>query len=292
MNRFVFLFTLLIMILGLNCNQYEVSMVDPGTINNIGKVSISISEAPNQITNVIATLSRRGFEDRILILTISDSSQSASGEFTNVPIGMWHLKVYARDGLGVVRYSGESDVEVLPGQTSIVELELLPTSGSIEIHVTWGGECTPAQSGLVSWWTGDGTANDIVGSNHGILMNGATYGFGKVRHAFYFDGVDDRVAIADNDNLKFGSFTIEGWIYVETFPSFMGRIFFRGDDRHQYDPYSLNVISDGKLAFIIEADPSHHVDLIAPIQAKTFLHVAATLSFRSDAIIRERLYSR
>ncbi|MDI6765215.1 MAG: LamG domain-containing protein [Bacteroidota bacterium] len=215
MNRIVFLFALLIIILGLNCNQYKDGVIDPGTNHNIGKVSISISQAPDEVTSVIATLSRRGFEDRILILTISDKGQSAWGEFTDVPIGMWHLKVDARNDLGIVRYSGERDVEVLPGQTSVVELELLSTSGGIEIHVTWGGKCTTPPSGLVSWWSGDGTANDVAGSNHGMLMNGATFGQGKVRRAFSFDGIDDYVRIPHSPSLNpSGSFSVEAWIYL------------------------------------------------------------------------------
>ncbi|MDI6765216.1 MAG: hypothetical protein QME52_00060 [Bacteroidota bacterium] len=105
MRRISFIFILLIF--GLSCNQYKESVTEPGTIDNSNTVSISISQAPDEVTSVIATLSRRGFEDRILILTISDKGQSAWGEFTDVPIGMWHLKVDARNDLGIVRYSGE-----------------------------------------------------------------------------------------------------------------------------------------------------------------------------------------
>ena len=43
-------------------------------------------------------------------------------------------------------------------------------------------------AGLVSWWPGDGNANDIVGDNHGTLENGATFATGKVNQAFSFDG--------------------------------------------------------------------------------------------------------
>ncbi len=51
--------------------------------------------------------------------------------------------------------------------------------------------CTPPPSGMVSWWPGDGTANDIKGTNDGTLQNGATFAPGKVGQAFSFDGVND-----------------------------------------------------------------------------------------------------
>ena len=67
-------------------------------------------------------------------------------------------------------------------------------------------------SGLVSWWPGDGHANDIVGDNHGTLMNDATYAPGKVNQAFSFDGVDDYVQIPYDDSFNLSSFTLQAWV--------------------------------------------------------------------------------
>ena len=53
--------------------------------------------------------------------------------------------------------------------------------------------CVQPPAGLVSWWPGEGNANDIVGSNHGTLQNGATFAAGMVGQAFSFDGIDDYV---------------------------------------------------------------------------------------------------
>lgn len=71
-----------------------------------------------------------------------------------------------------------------------------------------------APAGLVSWWTGDGTAADRVGTSHGTLQNGVSYVAGEVRQAFYFDGVDDYVSVPDNPAWAFGTndFTIELWV--------------------------------------------------------------------------------
>ena len=51
--------------------------------------------------------------------------------------------------------------------------------------------------GLVSWWPGDGHADDVAGGNHGTLLNGATFAPGVVGQAFSFDGVDGYVEIGD-----------------------------------------------------------------------------------------------
>jgi hypothetical protein len=76
--------------------------------------------------------------------------------------------------------------------------------------------CTPAPSGLVSWWPAEGNANDIVGTNNGALVNGATYESGMVGQGFSFNGVNSYVQIADSPSLDLtNEFTIELW-YKDT----------------------------------------------------------------------------
>ena len=56
--------------------------------------------------------------------------------------------------------------------------------------------------GIVSWWTGDGTAADHVGTNQGSLMAGGTYAQGEVRQAFSFDGTSGWVDIPNSASLN------------------------------------------------------------------------------------------
>jgi uncharacterized repeat protein (TIGR02543 family) len=72
--------------------------------------------------------------------------------------------------------------------------------------------CLPFPAGLVSFWPGAGNANDIFGTNDGILLNGATFTAGKVGGAFNLDGVDDYVSVPNAANLNPSSITIEAWI--------------------------------------------------------------------------------
>lgn len=72
--------------------------------------------------------------------------------------------------------------------------------------------CVSPPSGMVSWWSGDGNANDIVGSNDGTLFNGVTFASGKVGQAFSLDGVDDFVSVPNATSLQLQDFTIDAWI--------------------------------------------------------------------------------
>jgi hypothetical protein len=74
--------------------------------------------------------------------------------------------------------------------------------------------CDPIPAGLVSWWSGDGTANDIQNLNNGTLQNGATFASGKVGQAFSFDGVDDNVVVPDAPSLNpVNAVTLDAWVY-------------------------------------------------------------------------------
>jgi len=104
------------------------------------------------------------------------------------------------------------------GGYSVVASNSLNTVTSLVATLTVTGSaptncalCAP--SGLISWWTADGTANDRVGTNNGTLNNAVTFVAGIVGQAFSFDGVDSYVSVPDNSAWAFGtnSFTIELW---------------------------------------------------------------------------------
>jgi hypothetical protein len=79
-------------------------------------------------------------------------------------------------------------------------------------HVA-AADCQPAPLGLVGWWPGDGNANDIAGTNNGILLGGATAtDVGVVGSAFSFDGTNSYVQIADSSVLEPSTLTIEAWV--------------------------------------------------------------------------------
>ncbi len=89
--------------------------------------------------------------------------------------------------------------------------------GLSEVQFYTADVCTPAPSGLVSWWGGDDNALDIVGTNNGTLQGSATYASGKVGQAFSFDGGEDNyVEIPNSSSLNpTGAFSVDGWFYID-----------------------------------------------------------------------------
>ncbi len=67
-------------------------------------------------------------------------------------------------------------------------------------------------AGMVSWWPGDGNANDIVDGNPGALTGDATFAPGMVGKGFSLDGTGDFVLVADSANLNItGDVTVDLW---------------------------------------------------------------------------------
>jgi hypothetical protein len=131
-----------------------------------------------------------------------------------------------------------------------------------------GTNCVFPPSGLISWWPGDGNADDIIGGNNGTLMNGATFAPGIVAQAFSFDGVDDIVSVgttgfptgasartaamwvkldpSDDASVSFG-YGSEAWGQgFAIFPSYYsGNLFFSAFGS-SYDLFTTNDIRDNQ----------------------------------------------
>jgi hypothetical protein len=70
-------------------------------------------------------------------------------------------------------------------------------------------------AGVVSWWAGEGNANDRIGANNGVLEGGVTFVPGEVGRAFDFDGTTADVKFPASPSLDVGpgaGLTIEAWI--------------------------------------------------------------------------------
>src|SRR6266568_270117 len=154
------------------------------------------------------------------------------------------------------------------------EIQSIYDAGSAGKCLSGAPVCTPAPSGLVSWWRAEGNALDSAGTNNGTTPFGIAYNNGEVGQAFSFNASGTRVSIPDNDTFKLtNSLTIEGWVKINADGGF---ILLRGDDRPGLDPYALAMGSSGHVNFHIES-LTNYIDLEAPIIYSVWNHVGATL---------------
>lgn len=156
------------------------------------------------------------------------------------------------------------------------------TNSSNAILTVTSEACVPPPSGMVSWWAGEGTADDSAGRANGALYGGVTFAPGKVGQCFAFNGNNGAVNLPDAPALALSnSLTFEGWVFVTNAPSSPGMVIFRGDTRSGLDPYSLNVAPGGDGSAVLSfgiTDPSNNgAWLTSLMPTGAWTHVAATL---------------
>ena len=120
----------------------------------------------------------------------------------------------------------------------------------------------------MSWWPGDGNANDIMSTNHGILSGDATAtADGMVGQAFSFDGSGDFVEVPHDVTLNLAQFSVDAWVFIDPalnagqFNAFVGKsdgssagggFYFAHDDRNLLGEPT----TEGALDFAVISGPS------------------------------------
>jgi len=155
--------------------------------------------------------------------------------------------------------------------------------------LTLGGDalsqtCTESPPELVSWWPGDGNAQDIQGNNNGTLQGGTTFSPGMVGQAYSFDGIDDIVEVPDSPTLNIGidDFSIVAWIrmdYTGNLQTIMDKRVF--SDAHVELGYSFSAFPVGLCFQLANGSSYINYQSSAIVQDGKFHHVAVTVRRKS-----------
>jgi hypothetical protein len=182
---------------------------------------------------------------------------------------------------GTVSFASTDSAAILPGPYTFSADDQgvhtftngvsLTTAGTQSITATAPG-VFPA--GIVSWWPGDGNTNDVVGSNNGTLVGGATYGTGMVNQAFsfpsagaYFQAPANGLPTGNSDR------TMELWVYINAFVTTEAVFSAYGVFGVSNEAYYLGATSSNGAVFFTQwglgiSGPS--------LQTGTWYHVAVT----------------
>jgi hypothetical protein len=140
--------------------------------------------------------------------------------------------------------------------------------------------CTPAPSGLVSWWTGDTNENDITGGNNPAAVNAVTLVPGEVQSGFTF-GNDGYIQIPPSANLENQQYTWATWVRPDgpgsTNDQYGSVIVVQNSDLYG-DVFALDWRSnpDSRFLFVFGNQQSETVYSAHTFPAGVFYFVAAT----------------
>ena len=168
--------------------------------------------------------------------------------------------------------------------------------------ITSLADYAPPVNGLVSWWRGEGNANDSADSNNGSLLNGGGYSTGAIGTGFSFDGVNDHVRIADSANLHLTSaFTLAAWVNPASHGSYdeilskWGAVF-----PVTHNGYTFSIHPDGRSYVAVSSngtDAGANVFTTTTIPLNAWTHLAGTYDgsklriYINGVLNNEMLYS-
>ena len=176
------------------------------------------------------------------------------------------------------------EVEVFNRALNAGEVQTIYNAGSVGKCRS----CTPPPSGMVTWWPGEGNANDIQGPTfeNGTLLNGAAFTPGIVGQGFSLDGQNDYISVSDGPSLQSiaGSLSIDAWVFPTSFPS--------GDPYYDTTIVSRQdfltgfalVTKGDRFGLFIGPGGSYSLPLSSPKSVNNWYHVAGTFDGQNARI--------
>ncbi|MCF6271319.1 MAG: LamG domain-containing protein [Melioribacteraceae bacterium] len=220
MKKSEILITILLFAIIYACNDNPTnSDNNTGSSNEVGKIAfqIDMAQAPFEVVDLRGILSKDGYSSIPFNFFYDDTSDLASVKIDNIPAGNWNLQVDALNLDSVVVYSGATTVTVESGSTTIVNLYLNPTSGSIVINVQWGDGRTLSDldNFLIGYWDfeDNGIYDMSFNGNNGQVFGNANFSNGKKGNAVNFIGYDGYAEIPNDSIYYLDEKTISFWMY-------------------------------------------------------------------------------
>jgi hypothetical protein len=194
-------------------------------LSQAGNYAVVVTNLYGSVTSSNSVLTLLPQPPIILAQPVSETNVvGGTASFTVIASGTLPLSYQWRFGTSNIIGATSATLtllEVQPSQAGnytvlITNLFGSTNSATAVLTVNSTPSCDPAPSGIVSWWPGDGNADDIVGTNNGVLEGGVTFVAGEVGQAFMLNGSSSYVSIPDSPSLDscVTGITIECWIKV------------------------------------------------------------------------------
>jgi hypothetical protein len=240
-----------------------------------------------QSADQYANLNNVAFGDQFVIVGDRGTvlTSPAGTNFTNQSIGE------TRGYLGAVQ--GTNDVWVVTGDNTHA-LVLIPAGGSTPPPP---GECVPAPRALVSWWRGEGNAQDSAGQNNGVFQGNAVANLPeKVGLGFVFDG-QSAIEVPNNSSLQPPNVSVEAWVLLRelnspnaSVPGLQYIVFKRNSRAVNFEGYALmkHLDNAGVPRFSFQTTSASGLNVVADsttvVATNSFYHLVGTYDGRKTSL--------
>jgi|UPI00037BC374 uncharacterized protein YecT (DUF1311 family) len=152
--------------------------------------------------------------------------------------------------------------------------------------VTWEADAhslPTLQQGLIAWYPFDGNARDASGNQHHGQLHGASLAadrFGTANSAYSFDGNNDFISIANNDDFsRLNALSVAAWINIRG-ATFYPSVVSKGNVGNYRESFSLFLDPHNKLGFLTNSNGSSDgrglLILSSSAQTGKWVHIVGT----------------
>lgn len=190
--------------------------------NDTGQIGLLVRKA--SVGSVTARVAQSNFSNgvwyhlagvrsgRSVRLYVNGVLSATATETTAIDVSnSYEIRVGSLSAAGPQPFNGQIDEPAIYNRAlSATEVQAIFNAGT-------AGKTKPtattAPANLVGFWSGDGNANDIAGTNNGTLINGTPFAPGEAGQTFSFDGFSQYVRVPDSPSLEVSNqLTLEAWI--------------------------------------------------------------------------------
>lgn len=239
--------------------------------------SVSVVETNGGTTNATFTITKTGDISQPSVVRISTQDASATDADNDYePRSNVDVPFTATQMTETVTVTVNGDTTLEPDETFNVLLTAVSnaTIGTgTGVGTILNDECSPMPANMLSWYSGEGNADDIVGSNPGTWTGTPKYAIGKVAQAFDFDGTN-RISASGSGSLNItgAQMTMDGWVY----PRSGANAYYFGRTASSDHPYVLMTISGNLVVIISTATDNQQFDTGFVMPLNTWTHIAMT----------------
>ena len=227
------------------------------TLQDIAVTAVAPGDTDLAITKSCLTATPRAEHTQTYQITVSNTGTAWGSNVVvtdTLPTGFEFLSISIPGGsyayaAGVItaRYAG-----IAPGSSAIYTVTGIPwTPGPNSNAVTVAAdrsdtdpannqmtlitnvaalECAPVPTGLLAWWPGNGTPEDLVAGRNLGDLNGAKYGPGRVGQGFLLDGNDDYYELTNAGIIHSDrGLTVTGWFKADGFHRTWQCLYYKGN---------------------------------------------------------------
>jgi hypothetical protein len=193
-------------------------VIDAAGVGNVGTYNLVVSNAAGLVVSSNAVLSLRPSPPVITEQPTNETvGENSTAQFSVAAIGTKPFAYqWSFDNTNILNATNAiltlPEVQFTNAGNYSVTLTNVYGSTNSAIATLTVTPCDPTPSGIVSWWPGEGTPDDIISGNNGTLTGAVSYVSGEVGQAFQFSADQAMVLLNNPTNLWLQNFTIECWI--------------------------------------------------------------------------------